>query len=68
MHLPKEDINKTTPLRQRHALFHSFKSDDSKQDAATSTAHSKRLIALLKEGKVLKTYLSTIWENTGGHT
>ena len=50
----------------RHAVFHSFLSDDSKQDAATTTAHSKRLISLLKNEKVLKTSLSIIWENTDG--
>ena len=41
--LPKTDINSTTPSRQRHALFHSFLSGDIKQDAATTTAHSKIL-------------------------
>ena len=46
--LTKADINSTTPSRQRHAEFHSFLSDDSKQDAATTNAHSKRLILLLK--------------------
>ena len=45
------DINSTTPSRQHHAVFHSFLSDDRKQDAATNTAHSKRLISLLKEKK-----------------
>ena len=39
--LPKADINSTTPSHQRHAVFHSFLSEDSKQDAATTTAHSK---------------------------
>ena len=42
--LPKEDINSTTPSRQRHAVFHSFLSDYSKQDADTTTVHSKSLI------------------------
>ena len=42
--LPKDDINTTTPARQRNAEFHSFLSDNSKQDAATTTAHIKRLI------------------------
>ena len=58
------DINSSTLSRPRHAVFHSFLSDDSKQDAATTTAHSKLLISLLKNEKVLKTSLSTIWENT----
>ena len=47
--LPKSGINSTTQSRQHHAVFHSFLSDDSKQDAATTTAHSKRLISLLKD-------------------
>ena len=46
--LKKADINSTTPSRQRHALFHSFLSDDSKQDVATTTAHIKHLISFLK--------------------
>ena len=41
---PKADIMSSTISRQRHAVFHSFLSDDSKQDAATTTAYSKRLI------------------------
>ena len=59
--VPTADISSTTPPRQRHAVFHSFLSDDSKQDAATITAHSKILISLLKEKKVLTTSLSKIW-------
>ena len=65
MHLTKSDINSTTPSRQRHALFHSFLSDDSKQDAATTTAHSKCFIELLKETNIEKS-LSTIWEYSNG--
>ena len=42
--LPKEDINSSTISRQRHAVFHYFLYDDSKQDSATTTAHSKLLI------------------------
>ena len=38
---PQADINSSTLSRPRHAVFHSFLSDDSKQDAATTTAHSK---------------------------
>ena len=63
---PQEDINSTTPSRQRHAVFYSFLSENSKQDAATTTAHSKRLISLFKKKQVLTTSLSTIWENTDG--
>ena len=54
--LPKADINTTTPSCQRHVVFHSFLSDDSKQDAATTTTHSKCLISLLKEKKYLQNY------------
>ena len=46
--LPNADINSTTPSRQWSAVFHSFLSDNIKQDAATTTAHSKRLISFLK--------------------
>ena len=63
---PQADINLTTPSRPRHALFYSLLSDNSKQDDATTTTHSKRLISLLKNKQVLTTSLSTIWENTDG--
>ena len=49
--LPKADINTTTSSRQCHAVFHSFLSDDRKQDSTTTTAHSKRLISLIKQKK-----------------
>ena len=42
------DINLTAPSCQRHAVFHYFLSDDRKQDAATTTSHSKCLISFLK--------------------
>ena len=60
------DINSSTLSRPRHAVFHSFLSDDRKEDAATTTAHSKLFISLLKNKQVLTTSLSTIWENTDG--
>ena len=63
---PQADINSSTLSHPRHAVFHSFLSDDSKQDAATTTAHSKRLISLIKNKQVLSTSLSTIWDNTDG--
>ena len=44
--------------------FTLFLSGDSKQDADTTTTHSKRLISLIKNKKVLTTSLRTIWENT----
>ena len=40
----KADINTTTPSCKCHATFHSFLSDYSKQDAATTTKHSKNLV------------------------
>ena len=59
--VPQEDIKSSTISHQRHAVFHHFLSADSKQDAATTTAHSKRLISLLKNKQVLTISLSTIW-------
>ena len=47
-------------------MFNYFLSNDSKQYAATTTAHSKYLIELLKERKLLTSTLSTIWVNTDG--
>ena len=63
---PQADINSSTISGPRHAVFHSFLSDDSKQDDSTSTVHSKQLISLLKNKQVLTISLSTIWENTDG--
>ena len=63
---PQVDINSSTLSRPRHAVFHSILYDDSKQDAATTIAHSKPLISLLKKKEVLTTSLSTIWGNTDG--
>ena len=63
---PQADFNSPTLSRPRHAVFHSFLSDDRKQDATTTTAHSKRLISLLKNKQVLTTSLNTIRENTHG--
>ena len=58
--LLQTNINSTTPSRQFHAVSHSFLSDDIKQDVATTTAHSKCLIVLIKEKKLLTTSLSKI--------
>ena len=63
---PQADIKSSTLSHPRHAVFHSFLSDDSKQDSATTTAHRKRLILLLKNKQVLTTPLSIIWENNDG--
>ena len=64
--LTKADINTTTPSYQGHALFHFFKSDDKKQDADTTTAHSKSLITFLKRKKLSRASLGTILDNTDG--
>ena len=58
---PQTDINSSTLSRPRHAVFQYFLSDDRKQDAATTTAHTKKLISLLKNKQVLTTSLSKIW-------
>ena len=47
--LPQTEINSSTKSCPRHEVFHSFLSDDRKQDSATTTAQSKRFIELLKE-------------------
>ena len=49
--LPKADINSNTQSRQRHAVFNYFLYDERKQDSATTTEHSKSLIALLEDKK-----------------
>ena len=59
--LAKADIYSTTQSHQRHAVFYSFLSDDSKHDPYTTTAHSKNLVSLLKEKKVMTKSLSKIW-------
>ena len=63
--LPKVSIHSITPSRQRHEVFHSFLSDDSKQDAVTTTAHSKRLVSFLKE-KIIYNIIEYNIENTDG--
>ena len=47
-------------------MFHSFLSYDRKQDDATTIAHSKHIIELLKQRNILSSELSTLWENTDG--
>ena len=64
--LPHTEIKSSTKPCPRHAVIHYFFLDDSKQDSATTTTHSKCLIELLKEQKKLTSTLSTIWENTYG--
>ena len=58
--LPHTEINSSTKSCPRHVVFCSFLSDDSKQDTATTTSHSKLLIELLKEQKVITSTLSKI--------
>ena len=62
----KSGIHPSTKSCTYHAVFHSFFLDDNKEDAATTTAHRKGLIELLKERKELTSSLSKIWENTDG--
>ena len=61
--LPQTEINSSTKSCPRHSVFHYFLYNDIKQDDAIVTAHSKRLIELLKEQKVMTSTLITIWEN-----
>ena len=49
--VPQADINSSTLSRKSHAVFHHFLSDNSKHDAATTTAHIKRLISFLRDKK-----------------
>ena len=49
--LPQIEINASTEPCPKHSVFHSFLSDDSKQDADTNTAHGNCLIQLLKINK-----------------
>ena len=63
--LPQTEIISSTEPCSRHAVFHSFLSDDSKQDDVTTTAHINRLIELKKTQKLMSK-LSTKWENTDG--
>ena len=58
-----DGINSSTKSRPCHAVFHFFLSDDSKQDAATTTSHRKLYVQFLK---LLMSSLSTVWENTDG--
>ena len=60
--LPQTEIISPKKQCSRHSMFHSFLSDDIKKDASTTSAHSKRLIKLLKEQKVMTPTLSKIWE------
>ena len=52
--LPETGINSSSKSCRRHAVFHSFLSDYSKQDASTTTSQRKLLIELLKGEKYLR--------------
>ena len=45
-------------------MFHSFLSDNSKQDAAITAEHSKLIIELLGKIKCVGAGEITIWDNT----
>ena len=64
--VPQADITSSTLSRQRHVVFNSFLSDNRKQDSATTNAHSRQLISLLKYKNIFTASLCTISENTGG--
>ena len=47
----------------RHAVFHSFLYDDSKQGSVTTTAHSERIVELLKNRQLRFSDIITILDN-----
>ena len=49
--LPDTGINASTKWCPLHAVFHSFLSNDSKQDTVTTNVHRKNIIEFLKEEK-----------------
>ena len=49
-----------------YAVFHSFFSGDSKQDATTTIAHIKYIIELLKQRNIMSNMLITTWERMDG--
>ena len=52
--------------QEHDMLFYSFFSDYRKEDDATTDAHRKRIIELLKKRKILSAKLYTLWENIYG--
>ena len=46
---PQTKSSGTPKERTRHAVLHSFLSNDIKQDAATNTSYSKHIIQFLKQ-------------------
>ena len=58
---PTQKEKSVTPQeRTSHTVFHSFLSDDSKQDAATTIEHSKRVIDFFQQHNSMYNLLSTI--------
>ena len=49
--VPQTEMNSSKKSCPQHEVFYYFLSDDSKQDAATTIAHRKRLIDLFKNRK-----------------
>ena len=48
----QETYSYSLHIRTRHAVFHSFMSDNKKRDVDTTSAHRKRIIELLKKSKI----------------
>ena len=59
----KKDIKSSALSLKRHAVFHSFLSDNSKKDAATTTAHRK-IDIIYQEKKIID---NIIKYNMGKH-
>ena len=47
-------------------VFHSLSSDNSKQDAAATTANTKLLLDTFPDEKIILKILSTLWEDMDG--
>ena len=56
----------TAQARTRHTLFYSILSDDIKQDYATTIAHRKGIIELLKQLNMMSNTLCKIWGKVDG--
>ena len=54
--LPQTEINSSMKSCPRHAVFHYFFPYGIEQESATTNAHSKRLIELLKKISVIIKY------------
>ena len=50
----------------RHVVFHSYFSDDNKQDSTTTSAHRKQITELLQNRQLLFVDIIKIWGNTDG--